>query len=275
MTVQQWLKPSVKKLKAAGISSSHLDAQLLLAHALGTSREWLAAHGDEELSSDQLEQANQICARRVNHEPLAYITSSKEFYGRTFYVDNNVLIPRPESEAIIDLLKSFNKDHPCNRDDPCILYDIGTGSGCLAVTAKLELPGCKVVGTDVSETALDVARENAQKLSADIEFITSDLLSKIQGLPSAIYLANLPYVPDGMITSTEITKEPSLALFSGTDGLDHYRKLWAQVSKLSDKPLAIIAESLEDQHPTMRQLAASAGYAEQKAEDLAQLFVRA
>lgn len=269
MNGSTWITEASKKLASAGIPSAQLDAQLLLAHALSKSREWMAAHGDEELSSDHLEQANQLLTRRADHEPLAYITGSKEFYGRTFHVDNNVLIPRPESEAIIDLLKSFN------RDDPCILYDIGTGSGCLAVTAKLEHPGCKVVGTDVSETALDVARENAQKLSADIEFITSDLLSKIQDLPSAIYLANLPYVPDGMITSPEITREPSLALFSDTDGLDHYRKFWAQVSKLSNKPLAIIAESLEDQHPAMRELADDAGYAEQKVNDLAQLFVKA
>lgn len=267
MKIGEWLIKNVSELETESISSARLDCLLLLEFAHDKPREWVLSHDDTELSNTQLQNLNNLIARRINHEPVAYIIGSKEFYGRDFMVSPDVLIPRPESETMIELLLSL----PTTDHRPPTIIDIGTGSGCLAITAKLEMPDAKVIATDISEAAIEVARKNAANLKSDIEFLKCDLLPTIDH-PLWTVLANLPYVPEDLITSEEITKEPDLALFSGKDGMDHYRKFWNQVNGLKDKPSYVITESLADQHQSMQNLAQQAGYTLVKTETLAQLF---
>ena len=272
MTIEGWLKTNTVHLTDAGIQSARVDCLLLLENELNKSREWVLGHSEIELKTTQLQRLNTMIARRMKREPIAYIIGSKEFYGRTFFVTPDVLIPRPESESCIEVL---TKSTPCAKDGPWRILDVGTGSGCLAITAKLELPGAHVIASDISDKALTIARKNAKRLGAEIKFIKSDLLSALsdtnQQLPTII-LANLPYVPDNFITSAEITKEPAIALFSGIDGLDHYRTFWHQVNDLDHKPKYIITESLEDQHKPLLKLANNAGYELTETKTLAQLF---
>lgn len=224
MTVGNWLLVVTKKLSAAGVNSAPLDAQLLLANTLGKSLEYLLAHPETELQSPTLRKLEQVALRRANREPLAYILGKKEFYGRDFIATPDVLIPRPESESFIDLIKELS---------PKTVVDIGTGSGCLAITAKLELPNTQVIAVDIDKSALKIARVNAKRHKAKVEFIKSDLLDS---LPSSIYrplsiIANLPYVDKSWKVSPEIGFEPSQALYADKSGLDLIQKLIVQARK--------------------------------------------
>jgi len=263
-TVARWLQENTLILKKSDIESSRLDCLLLLEDELQVTKEWLLAHSEHEIKQSELLKLNTKVVQRSKRIPLAYIRNQQEFYGRSFYVNENVLIPRPESEAMITLLC---KVQPCK-----VVIDIGTGSGCLAITVKLELPHTQVIATDISNVALAVAQKNAKILGAKIEFIQADLIPATSyPLPSVI-LANLPYVPDGLVTSEEINSEPTLALFSGTDGMDLYRRFWSALASSDLKPEHVITESLEDQHEQMEKLANKAGYVIKRTSDLAQLF---
>jgi len=210
---------------------------------------------------------NKKVAQRCTHTPLAYLRGRVEFYGREFLVNDHVLVPRPESEAMIELLKAVDYGSDTH------IYDIGTGSGCLAITAQLELPLSKVTAVDIDENCLKLAQKNAAHLGANITFIQSDLLQSVSiDSDQAIILANLPYVPESYPINEAAKHEPALALFSGEDGLDHYRTLFSQVEQSSKKPVCIITESLHDQHPKLVQIAARHGYLLAAEQDLAQCF---
>lgn len=272
-TIAYWLKENTDKLQSLSINSARLDCILLLEFVLEKTRDWLLAHDDELLTDTQLKKLNSSAQRRANHIPLAHIIGSKEFYGRTFSVTKNVLIPRPETETIIEILRELQNTTTLNT-----AIDIGTGSGVLAITTKLEFPNLHVSATDISAEAIATARKNAKRWKAHINFMLQDFIK--DGLPKMpktrpyIILANLPYVPCKLVTSPEILKEPGIALFSGEDGLDHYRAFWQQVFHLSNKPLAVITESLASQHPQIEYLAKSTGYQPDKVTDLIQLFTR-
>ena len=272
MKIQTWHKDATSQLAENGIESARLDSLLLLEDELKKPRSWLLAHDDEQLSSKILKNLNNKLAQRTARIPLAYITNSKEFYGRNFYVNEGVLIPRPESEAMIELLNQVMAVDSINT-----VFDIGTGSGCLAITCKLEHPNLHVTASDISPSALRVAKSNASRLEATVRFVQSDLLESVSRMPKTrpyVILANLPYVPEGLITSEEITKEPALALFSGSDGLNHYRKLWDQVNELKNKPVYIITESLEHQQGAMTELAKARDYKLHSTSVLAQCFYK-
>lgn len=271
-SISSWLKETETKLKKAGIESARLDCLLLLENELNKAREWILAHPERALSLPEQAELDKKVARRINREPLAYIVGSKEFYGHSFFVNESVLIPRPESEAIIELLKKVMAKNNINT-----IIDVGTGSGCLAITAKLLLPGVHVTALDISAGALRIARRNARALKADIQFRKLDIYNGLPKMPKTrphAMLVNLPYVPENLITSEEITKEPAEALFSGEDGMEHYKKFWQQIALLNNKPTHIITESLAVQHQQMPQLASSAGYTLSKTKDLIQLFIR-
>ena len=159
MNVSSWLRKT---------AISRLDAELILANSLGKDRVFLHAHPEFELSEDAEKRADADCLRRENHEPLAYILGYKNFYGRKFMVTPDVLIPRPETEAIINLAKELKSQK---------ILDVGTGSGCIAITLKLELPDSDVVALDISPKALKIAEQNAAKLGAKIAFRESDRAS--------------------------------------------------------------------------------------------------
>ncbi|MCA9330605.1 peptide chain release factor N(5)-glutamine methyltransferase [Candidatus Saccharibacteria bacterium] len=272
MQNSQWLDHAIQRLTSAGIESARLDAIILLEDTTGKDRTWLLAHPEHLLTKHESTLLAKLLERRGTREPLAYMRSRAEFYGRTFFVVPDVLIPRPESEAMIDQIKSLAQAQHIDT-----IIDVGTGSGCLAISAKLALPDAHVIGIDISEGALEVARKNARTLGARAQWerldIMQDNFPHVPTAQSSVLLANLPYVPDGLVTSPEINKEPKIALFSGRDGLDHYRALFGQVSKLPTKPLAIITEALEDQHSSLARIASVHGFVLQATHNLAQTFV--
>jgi release factor glutamine methyltransferase len=269
MTTADWLFEAMRKLGNAGVDSPRRDAFVFIEDVLKKDRAWVNAHGEHELNNQQIKALDALIERRMKREPLAYVRGKGWFYGRFFDVTPDVMIPRPESESFINLLKQIIEDGPT-------IIDVGTGSGCLAITAKLELPKAEIIAIDLSQKALKIAKQNAKNHHADIQFhhgsLLEPLLSSTFHLPPSILMTNLPYVPEGLITSPEITHEPSNALFSGKDGLDHYRALWQQITELKNKPHYILTESLESQHKALIKLAQKSGYKLVKTEVLVQLF---
>lgn len=269
MTLQQWLSKTIKRLEAAGLPTPYLDSTVLLADALVRDKSWLLAHPETPLQGPTLQRLEKQLKRRAKHEPLAYIRGKSEFYGREFIVNPHTLEPRPETETMINLLKQLCKETPCN------IVDVGTGSGCLAVTAKLEFPKANVYATDIDMVCIETARQNAKKHDADIEFFIGDLLAAI---PSTVYhppttiLANLPYVPDGHTINKAAMFEPRHAIFGGADGLDLYRRLFLQIANLSQKPSHVLTESLPFQHKEMTKIANAASYNVQATSDFIQLW---
>jgi release factor glutamine methyltransferase len=268
LNVETWLKKSSKTLQDAGVSTARLDTLILLEDTVGKDRSWLLAHPEHELSEAQLVVLSKLTARRATHEPLAYLRSKSAFYGREFYIDHRVLEPRPESEAIIELLK-----HLTLPRNPTII-DIGTGSGMLAITTKLELPTATVIATDIDQACLDVAEQNAHIHQAKINFQKSDLLqaflTDVQGI--AVIIANLPYVPDSFQINPAAMAEPRIAIFGGPDGLDLYRKLFSEVQQLALQPSFILTEAMPPQHDVLASIASSAHFSLEKTDDFIQLF---
>ncbi|MAE68748.1 MAG: peptide chain release factor N(5)-glutamine methyltransferase [Candidatus Peribacteraceae bacterium] len=227
-------------LKSSGID--RLDAEILLADLLDKSREWLVAHPEGEIDTSGWEERIE---RRKNHEPVSYITNKQDFYGRDFYVDNKVLIPRPSTERLIDLFMDFledGEDRIRELDSEIIgtamklgdlaeaktIVDVCTGSGCIAVTLALETDK-RIIATDISKDALDVAKQNAEKygVTGRIDFRHGDLLEPIKDLKEPfIIISNPPYIPEGNTLMSDVANfEPHLALFSGPDGRDAVVKI--------------------------------------------------
>lgn len=218
--IRGFLDMAIGALSASGSSTARLDAELLLVNRLGLPREWLLAHDDAEIAPTNWRELCADLALRCRHCPMAYITGHKAFYGRDFIVTPDVLIPRPESEQIIAMLDSILRAQSEPTAAPIRLLDVGTGSGCLAITAQLEYPTLAVTAVDISPAALSIAQRNAERLGANIEFRQSDLLTALNGKQYDIIIANLPYV-DKMWkdTSPELAFEPSTALYASDGGL--------------------------------------------------------
>lgn len=267
MTIAEWLVLSMIKLRDAGVDSPRRDCLVLLEDTIQKNRAWVVAHPEYKLSQKVIQKLDSLITRRANREPLAYIRGKTWFYGRFLEVSPSVLIPRPESENFIELLKDIK---------PQKIIDIGTGSGALAITAKLELPKSQVIATDMSSASLAVAQKNAANHKVDIQFVSGNLLEPLHSeqLKDSTIITNLPYVPEELITSPEITQEPTEALFSGKDGLEHYRKFWRQIAEQPGKPLCILTESLESQHYTLEKLAFDTGYKLDRTSILIQQFNR-
>ncbi len=247
-TIVSWLTTATNMLKQADITSARLDAELILANTLRKNRTYLHAHLDEEIDQRRVDIAEARLSLRLDRVPLAYILGKKEFYGREFDVSPSVLVPRPESEEMINmLLKLAPQDN-----QPRTLIDVGTGSGCLGITAALELPdNWHVVLSDISSKALSVAEKNAKKLGANV-FIQKQSLLLGQFEKLDCILANLPYVDKGWKnTSPELHHEPPEALYAGEGGLKLIRELIQQAPKhLTDQELLLI-EADEEQHQTI------------------------
>lgn len=233
MDVKAWLLKTTRDLEAAGVDSPRLDALVLLEHVSGVDRTKLLASKTVDVDEKKL---NKFIGRRLNREPVAYIVGYKEFYGRKFYVDQNVLIPRPESETIVEYVAK----HAPN-EATCI--DIGTGSGALGLSIKLERQDIDVTVSDVSEKALKVAKKNSKDLEAKTKFVLSDLLNDVQGKFDVI-VANLPYVPPGGRSQEELAYEPHVAIYSRNDGLELYRKLSSQLDRLKTGGFLIVEHDI-------------------------------
>ena len=263
--VDQWLKRATELLEASSVPMARLDALILLEEVTDKERGWLLAHPEFTLSVEQIALLDKLIERRANHEPLAYIRGKSEFYGREFIVTPATLQPRPETETMIKLFDELGSVK--------VVADIGTGSGCLALTAKLEHPSLEIYATEINDEALDVAKLNAKKLDADVRFYQGNLLEPLYNLNVPdVLLCNLPYVPDSHTINQAAMQEPEVAIFGGTDGLDLYRELFTQISKLKYKPEYVLTESLPFQHIELEAIAKSAGYRLRQAEDFIQVF---
>lgn len=214
MNISSWLKNTARQLKATGITSARLDAELILANTLRKNRTYLHAHLDEEIDPRRVDIADARLSLRLDRVPLAYILGCKEFYGRKFTVSPAVLVPRPESEEMITLFLALT----AGEIAPKTLIDIGTGSGCLGITAALERPSLRVILSDISPRALKVAEKNADILHAQVALQRQSLLSG-QIEPVDYIFANLPYVDQSWEFSPELRHEPAEALFAADNGL--------------------------------------------------------
>jgi release factor glutamine methyltransferase len=223
VTIKEWLSKAGTALKAADSPSPILDAELILLGALSKKQSnllpktYLRLHAAEELTEENLADLEELIWRRAQGEPVAYLTGHKDFYGRDFVVDEDVLIPRPETEAFIDILKKLPLSKPQ-------ILDLGTGSGVIGLTLALEIPGSKLLLTDVSASALKIALKNSQRLDLSIKLTQSNLFAKIPGKFDVI-CANLPYVDETWPElSPELKFEPQKALYAGDGGLAVIKK---------------------------------------------------
>lgn len=236
MNIKTELNKAIKKLNDKKIDSAEIAAEAVLAYILKENRAFLLSHPEKKLNIWQQLRFKYSIARLLSYTPLAYILGYKEFYSLDFIVNKNVLIPRPETELMIDEALRIIKNEKLSIKD---VVDIGTGSGCVVVSLakKTKEIGRNInfYGLDVSKKALKVAKINARKnnLESCIKFLYSDLLNVIDFTKikdSVLITANLPYLtPDQVKNSSSIKKEPKLALLAGHDGLDYYRRLFDQV----------------------------------------------
>lgn len=204
---------------------ARLDAEALLLHVSGKNKAWLLTHGDEELARDDAARYNELIARRLRGEPIQYITGEAEFYGLPFRVSPAVLIPRPETEHLVETVLRLAAGHPHSR-----IVDVGTGSGAIAVALAHHLPQAQITAIDLSEAALALARKNAafNQVSGRIRFLHGDLLTPVAAEQFDCIVSNPPYVPESDRASLSVEvrdHEPALALFAGSDGLGVYRRL--------------------------------------------------
>jgi release factor glutamine methyltransferase len=290
-TTNKWLQAAQEKLKKAGISTARLDCLVLLEDATGKDRSYLLAHPELEIKGTTLLLLESQIERRAKHEPLAYIRGKSEFYRRDFLVNKHTLEPRPETETLVTLLKQLihsykpqkpslekSRSFPDRENVNWLIVDVGTGSGCVGITVKLEVPGVDVCATDVSAECLEIAKKNADRLKADMQFYKGNLLEPAPHssfyLPPSTFaiVANLPYVPNEHTINKAAMQEPKLAIFGGTDGLDLYRQLFKQLSHLGNKPLHVLTESLPFQHKELANIAKGSGYRLTKTEDFIQVF---
>lgn len=263
MTINQFLNEALTKLKSS--SSPRLDSLLMLETTTDKDRAWILAHQDAALSQLQQLALQQMLARRLRHEPMAYIIGQAEFYGRSFYVDNRVLVPRPESETLIEMLQLIDLGL-----EP-VIVDVGTGSGALGITAALELPVSHVKLVDIDKGCLAVAKQNAARHKANVEIILSNLLDGLHGQKIDVLLCNLPYVPDDFTVNSAAKHEPELAIYGGQNGLDLYRKLFSQIAGGAN-PRYVLTESLPTQHHKLAIIARDHGYEQTRQDDFIQLF---
>lgn len=273
MWVKDCLAQATSKLERAEIGTARLDALVLLEDVTGRDRALLLAEPDSEISTSQQVELKKLLDKRAKHTPLAYVRGFSEFYGRKFVITSAVLEPRPESETMIDLLKELSKRlaSSLGTDNQVRIADVGAGSGAIGITAQLELPNSTVELLEIDGAAIKIAQINVDKLTTGLSVIKSDLLGE-SGQNNHILLCNLPYIPDDYQINPAANHEPRIAIFGGSDGLDLYRRLFKQVTKLAYKPLFLLTEALPPQHKVLSEIANKSGYKLIKSEDFIQVF---
>ena len=233
------------------------DAQVLLLHIVQKNRAWLIGHDSDAASEDQHAAFAALAARRRAGEPVAYILGSREFYGREFQVSPAVLIPRPDTELLVELAiaRAPQAGH---------IIDLGTGSGCIPITLKLERPDLTVAALDISAAALAVAQSNAAALGAEVRFLPSDWLAAVAGERFDLIVSNPPYIDaaDVHLSQGDLRFEPSGALTDGHDGLQHLTHI-ISAARAQLKPGAwLLLEHGWDQGAACRELLQQAGFSE-------------
>ena len=260
MIISVWLKIATKSLKTANIPSARLDAELILANTLRKNRTYLHAHLDEEIDPRRFDIANARLDLRLDRVPIAYILGYKEFYGRRFTVSPSVLIPRPESEDLISLFLELTASEIAEK----VLIDVGAGSGCLGITAKLERSNLSVILSDISKPALNIAEKNANALNADVHIQQQSLLNG-QLKPVDYIFANLPYVDKSWDVSPELKYEPDIALFAEDEGLKLILQLISQAPRCLTPEGLLFIEADPQQHNRIIDEAVKNGFVKERA----------
>lgn len=245
VTLQEAVRRGTERLAASGLKTPREDAQLLVLKATGKDLAFLLTHPEWELTAEQQEKLDTWLEQRKKHYPIQYLVGTQEFFGRPFQVDSSVLIPRPETEIVVEtcleLIQALEKD-------TVRVVDIGTGSGCIAVTLACENPRIQVSGVDISEAALQVARENALRLGCSdrVRFVQGNVLDPLEssGAVFDLIAANPPYVED---QSSEVeysvkTFEPREAVFAGPTGLEIYSRIFRSSRLLLRRPGWLVLE---------------------------------
>lgn len=248
-----------------------LDAEVLMAHVLQKPRSWLFAHENTDIGEEEAKNFDALAHRRKTGEPIAYILNQKEFYGRTFIVNRDVLIPRPATEELTRVALDFMKKPrfiekeidagisalcvPLSDDKPEAILDIGTGSGCIAATLALEGRTEQIIAIDVSDTALDVAQENFRMLSPNVVAVHGDGTAFIQAMKKPFFIiSNPPYIPEGTSLQRDVADfEPHEALFSGPNGTNVLVNI-ARAAADNPACLGVVLELRTDQTPVVKRL---------------------
>jgi len=234
------------------------DAETLLLHLLSRNRAWLLANAETSLPPEAQDSFHSLIERRVSGEPLQYITGTTEFYGLPFHVKRGVLIPRPETEHLVEEVIRLAAQFPSPH-----IADIGTGSGAIAVALAHSLPNAQITATDLSPQALNIARRNAEHNAVRVAFLHGDLLAPLAGRRFDIIASNPPYIPlsDRASLSVEVREhEPSTALFAGDDGLSIYRRLVPDAIPRLNHGGYLVMEIGYGQRPAIEGLLAASAY---------------
>ncbi len=247
--IADWLRQARERLAGAGVDAPALDAELLLAHALRRQRSWVLAHPEYLMTPSDHARAEQLLCRRLRREPLAYILGSQPFFGLDLLVTPAVLIPRPETEELVERAVDWIKRRAAGRPDILTqlrVVDVGTGSGAIALALASAIPELRILAVDDSLSALAVAQQNALRLglAERVRFLAGDLLLPFAGGFDLI-VANLPYIPSAELPTLmpEVSQyEPRRALDGGPDGLDPLRRLLAQSRRRLNAGGALFAE---------------------------------
>ncbi len=242
MKIQEALAKATKLLASEGIVSAALDSRVLLAKVANTTPEYLLVRQDEELPSEVYSNFLQMVQRRLELEPIAYITGQKEFYSRLFEVNHSTLIPRPDTELLIEVVVNFLADNP-EKSLPIKILDLGTGSGCIAITLLQEVDNSQCVAIDISDEALLVAKRNAlaHGVSDRLRLVKSDWFSNVEKQEFHIIVGNPPYISSAeeqYIALETMLYEPKTALFAKDEGLEAYKVIANGAKEFLAKPSA-------------------------------------
>lgn len=256
MLVRDLLDRAIEELAAAGVAEPRLDAELLMAQACGATRAGVLA-GFDSPSAEAIERFQKFIARRATREPFAYMVGHREFYALNLIVNAAVLIPRPETETVVETALALIAQAPEAR-----ILDLGTGSGCIALALAANALRAKIVATDISLAALEIARANAMRLglSDRLDFIAGDLFEAVKDARFDLVVSNPPYVEDGAALAPEIRDfEPPIALYAGADGRGFYRRIAASIRAHLEPGGALIVEVGATQAEAVAGLLGAAG----------------
>jgi release factor glutamine methyltransferase len=257
LAVLDW---TTKRFADAGISSARLEAQLLLAHVLGCSRTQLYMGFDKPLGEAELTGYRELIKRRLGGEPVAYLVGEHEFWGLPVYVDESVLVPRPDTETVVEVARATRVD----RAAPCRVLDLCTGSGAIAISLAKELAAARVVATDISPAAAAIARRNAErnKVADRVDVREGDLWIAAGDDRFDLIVSNPPYIATPVIATlgAEVRREPVLALDGGADGLAFYDRIVAAARAHLVPGGALVVEHGFDQADAVRARFEAAGF---------------
>ncbi|RJE47430.1 MULTISPECIES: peptide chain release factor N(5)-glutamine methyltransferase [unclassified Dehalobacter] len=270
------LRQGTQYLAQCGVADARVEADLILAFVLKTTRDKLYAERDRVIASPEKEIYNDFLKRRGQREPLAYLLKTREFMGLDFFVNPSVLIPRPETELLVEKVLELGKNIGREREHKEVstrVLDLCTGSGAIAVAVAYYWNQASVVAVDMSFEALTVAKINAAKMNVNIDFRLGDLFAPVQGEKFSLIVSNPPYISEQEILECppEVRKEPVLALLAGKDGLDFYRRIAMKATEFLNHGGIILVEIGYSQGTQVRELFKAAGYQTELFSDYAGL----